>query len=207
MGKVLVVVIVSALLFQGAGCALMDNEITLDHSPRPESATMTRGAVEVNATMESAGFARNKQGRLVIGEVRNTYGAKTADILTKDSPADWLRAAVIADLRSRGFDASPWPANRAGGRVNVELISVGNQTEINFWTGGDQVTIRAKFQALDGESVRGAFESVARSDIRTMIASETTKQAAYRSAMDLLMLDAGPRLEEILATIPHSSRP
>jgi hypothetical protein len=198
MNRVALAVLGCAWTLLAGGCALVDNQVKLSFTPPPEAISHDRGGVDVMPATNAAGLVKNKTGALVIGAVRNGFGGKTADIITNDSPEEWLRSAIVAELRSRGYDAKAAASAGNSPTVAATIVTLGNEFEVNFLTVGDQVTTRVKFRVSRGEQVLGEFEASGRSDERNMISHEAAKTAAYKASMDLLMKDAGPKLEALL---------
>lgn len=192
-------VLVAAVAFVLGGCAFIDNKVALKYQSEPsqQPTAQSRGMVHVVPTKDSAGLARNAKGVLVIGHVRNSYGSKTADVLTDDSPSEWVHSALMDELRTRGF--SPSSESASDTVVLTELVSIENETEVNFFTAADQVTTRLKVKVMRGGVVVEESECVGRSDHRAGVLSERTKQAAYIESLSKTVKAAADRVAEALS--------
>ncbi len=116
-----------------AGCAFGDRTVFLDYPPKPSSgsAQAATPAAAPPAKSESrvvvGTFRDDRPNKKNIGFVQNTYGMETADVLAANDVSEWIRNALILELKNVGFAASRGDAADASGQA---LLVTGNIEKI-----------------------------------------------------------------------------
>jgi hypothetical protein len=195
----LLIVMVAAWVL--SGCAQADNEVRLRYAGPASAPVLSRGRVAVPPAEERVWLPRNKQGRVVVGLVRSGFAGDFADVLTDDSPGQWVQSAVVSELRARSYDAVTVEAPLAPERlvVSTQLMALNRATELQFLTIAEQVTIRVIFRVHREGRLVTEFEITALGTHRAPISGPAARQAAYDASIKVLMKEAVPKLDAALA--------
>ena len=96
---VLALLTVCALLGTlSTGCAFGDRKIALTYTPALQSTRGNGGRIAV------AKFGDTRQNKLVVGEVRNGYGLKTAKAtIPNEDAGGWVANALASELEGAGY--------------------------------------------------------------------------------------------------------
>lgn len=93
------------------GCAFGNRHATLIYPPEEGSKNSGSGVAEASPAPAVTGesiillqFADKRSKGRVIGEVQNTFGMHTADVVTEDSVAEWVTGALDMELRKAGYE-------------------------------------------------------------------------------------------------------
>jgi hypothetical protein len=94
--------IVGLMALPSIGCAFGDRSVVLTYTPQAGTARTTdAGKVAV------AAFDDLRQDKVVVGEVRNGYGLKTAKVvLNNQDPGGWVANAIASELQNAGYDVT-----------------------------------------------------------------------------------------------------
>jgi len=107
-----------------SGCAFGDRNIALDYEAAKDLDCQGAGRIAV------ANFEDVRHDKIVVGEVRNGFGMKTADVRIAGPLAGaWVANALATELRRAGFDvvkvadpSSPAERTVVGGSVSELFI-------------------------------------------------------------------------------------
>jgi hypothetical protein len=115
--------------FLVSGCAFHDRHVALSYPPLSENeggSQVVEGATPaVSApTIVLAEFVDSRTDKSRIGEVRNGFGAHTADVVTQDDVAAWVREAVRFELAEAGYHVIDGPAEAGGASLSCQIITV-----------------------------------------------------------------------------------
>lgn len=102
-----------------SGCAFFDRNITLEYkeSVCGSQEGYTPGLGFVLGDFDSR-VELDKKGRAKVGCVRNGYGWKTAKVLAKNNPGEWLRGAITQELENIGYKQVEQDAPRIEGTLS-----------------------------------------------------------------------------------------
>lgn len=82
-----------------SGCAFGTRRATLGYAPiRGTFAPITPGA-----SLVLVQFADQRSDKRAIGEVRNGWGMRTADVVAETDVAEWVTQAVMTELEKTGY--------------------------------------------------------------------------------------------------------
>ncbi|MBN8449393.1 MAG: hypothetical protein J0M13_10390 [Candidatus Accumulibacter sp.] len=104
-GRLTTCILLAGLL---AGCAFGTREATLVYPPSPEGEAKVAVAKAVSPVARETKihlrqFADERSDKKVVGTVRNAYGMRTADVVSKNSVTAWITEAIALELKNRGF--------------------------------------------------------------------------------------------------------
>ena len=97
------------------GCAFGTRHVTLVYPPEQKEVTKALGPKAAEAspapavTSESIillQFADERSEKRLIGEVRNAYGMRTADVVTEGNVAEWVTEAMKMELEKAGYNVT-----------------------------------------------------------------------------------------------------
>ena len=96
-----------------SGCAFGDRSVVLEYPPTATG----NGPVQVAQAAErqlAAGpmivvdrFDDLRTDRRIIGEVRNAYGMRTANVMVENEVTEWLAGAIVTELEGHGYRVVP----------------------------------------------------------------------------------------------------
>lgn len=134
--------VVSALAVFLSGCALTVDKVTLDYVPQTGVQKVAlKEPVRVNVDVVDI---RSKKDR--VSSKKNGYGMEMAAIVAENDVADVVANAIVAELRSRGFEIGQGHVI-----VNAELQKFYNDFKVGFFSGDAEaeVVINTKVQGVD----------------------------------------------------------
>lgn len=103
-----------------ASCAFVDREAELRYSAPPRAAAAPLAEHAPHVTVVVRDVVDRRKDTSVVGEVRNGFGMRTADVHGKGDGAAWLRDAAQSELQRCGFDVVE-PGRRSDLVVDVQL--------------------------------------------------------------------------------------
>lgn len=123
-------VLIAALLV--SACAFGDRQVVLEYpaAAAPEAgvvpaAQAAEAPARTGVTVHIAPFSDNRDNKRTIGDVRNGFNMKTADVLAKNDVADWVTKALEMELEKVGFAVARDDGGRAAGpRVAGQVRTV-----------------------------------------------------------------------------------
>lgn len=106
--RVLQVVGLGLLLSSLCSCAFGNRHVTLNYPPQKQSESagpaIAEAAVQPNGkSIVLMQFVDQRSNKSVIGEVRNGYGMRTADVVVENDVSGWLTNAVRMELEKAGY--------------------------------------------------------------------------------------------------------
>jgi hypothetical protein len=118
------------------GCAFIDRTTDLTYT-RNLKVPSGSGTVHIAQPTDKA-IKRNKDGKVIIGPVRNGYSMYTADVLATSSVTEWVANAYVEELTAGGFkptvvDKLP-PGCPRGMEIEIQRVWV--DLDMGFWTLG-----------------------------------------------------------------------
>ena len=134
--------LVSALAVFLSGCALTVDKVTLDYAPQTGVQKVAlKEQVRVNVDIVDI---RSKKDR--VSSKKNGYGMEMAAIVAENDVADVVANAIVAELRSRGFEIGQGHVI-----VNAELQKFYNDFKVGFFSGDAEaeVVINTRVQGAD----------------------------------------------------------
>lgn len=100
-------------LSTAAGCAFGTRTVTLVYPPDEEAKGAGPGVAEASPAPAVTGepiillpFADERSEKRVIGEVRNGWGMRTADVVTEGDIAKWVTEAIETELKKAGYNVT-----------------------------------------------------------------------------------------------------
>lgn len=175
-----------------SGCAFIDQKLSLKYTPQG-SATPLGVADRVLLTkVDLEGSMQRKENAVIIGNVKNGYGVKTADAVTEHKIDDWILGALAAELQRRGFlvrRVETFPAEYdAGARVTVRRLWV--EQDPGFWTVGAITDLSFALELYSkGDLVKKVVVS-AKGDSRSMMGLSAQKEESLEKALRAAMEQA-----------------
>lgn len=103
--------IVVLLMIFASGCAFGTRRPILNYTAVTPVRTPNNIAIKVVA------FEDSRINKKAIGEVRNAYGMKTADVITDTNIAEWITNALKSELRNAGYTVIEAAENEIQGEI------------------------------------------------------------------------------------------
>jgi uncharacterized lipoprotein YajG len=104
---VLVIVFVTVTL---GGCAFGTRTVTLNYPPEESSAVVPAAHAATHPVENQQSivveFVDRRSNQYAIGEVQNSFGMHTADVVAVNNVPDWVSGAVKSELEARGYTVS-----------------------------------------------------------------------------------------------------
>jgi len=183
----------------GSGCAFVDQKVPLAYQAPKASVQSSQGgnvSVEMPVCPE---FGKNKKGLCIIGNVKNTYGMKTADTVTADSVPKWIADAFSTELQAAGFTpeiVDQLPSTAARG-VSTRVIKVWVEQDPGFWTVGAIGEVQMRITLYRAGRVVKTFDVESKGQgNRSMVGDAATKQESLRIALATCMKETIPIMVE-----------
>lgn len=187
-------VIVIMMLFT-LGCAFVDQKVPLVYNQEVAGVNGEKyGPIQIEKPTPPD-LETTKNGLVIIGNVKNTYGMKTADTVTGDSVSDWVAQALSIELKAVGFapQVVDSVSSSTGQGVKTRVLKVWVEQDPGFWTVGaiGEVQLRIALYRNGKRIKEFDIESKGQGD-RSMIDSASTKEESLRIALETCMKKAIP---------------
>jgi hypothetical protein len=160
LGAVLIVVSLAG----AGGCAFGTRHAELSYPPNPGNTLIDSARAESGAGPACCDVVLTVSDRRAttarIGNVRNTFGMDTADVVTQDDVRSWVEGALTQELRNAGYAVIADQGSAASGeaiRLNAEIIKV--HCDVYMTYDGEvsmAVTLSAKDQAPLARNYEGS---------------------------------------------------
>jgi hypothetical protein len=169
------------LLSSLAACAFVEREAELRYSAPARDAAAAAGEGAVRATVAVRDIVDRRKDVENVGNVRNGFGMKTADVHGKGDPVAWVREATRQELQRAGF--VPQDATAASDLVvDVQLHTTYCTAYLTYE--GD-VSIAAKAMRHDRAIVDGVYVGKGSAGMNW-----TATDASFGETLDLALQDA-----------------
>jgi len=183
------------LLCLASGCALVDQKVPLTYNQAMAGVHSESGGDVYVETPVCSKLETNKKGLCIVGNVKNSYGMKTADTVTSDSVPQWIGDALCKELAAAGFtpkmvDKLPPEADRA---VCTRVIKVWVDQDPGFFTVGAIGEVQLRMALYQGGKSVKEFdvESKGQGD-RSIVGDANTKEGSLKVALEACMKEAIP---------------
>ena len=176
------------------GCAFVDQKVDLTYE-RLLIASGGYGDLFIAKAKEQHNLERKGSG-VIIGTVKNTYGMKTADVVTFDNVGDWIVNALSQELSSAGYNVKTvlvLPSDVIRG-LNVTVLRLYVDQDPGFWTVGAITDLHFIVKAWRNGSKIKSFTLVAKGDDRSVAGSPKTKGISLRKALQSAMKQVVPEI-------------
>jgi hypothetical protein len=192
------IICAACLVFCG-GCALVDEKVPLTYAPVQPKTQLAAGAPRrAGGTFEIARPAepsvkKNKDGRSVIGAVRNSYGVHTASVVTDDSLANWFADSYRQELAAAGYDARVVDRLSPGcpQGIELEIRRADVDQDPGFWSVGSIAKLDYRMTLTQrGRPVQQIDWTATGSGDRDAFAGLGGKASAMRKAMQASLKQA-----------------
>ena len=175
-----------------SGCAFIDQKLSLRYTPQGAPAPLGVTERVLLTTIDLEASMQRKENSVIIGNVKNGYGVKTADAVTESKVDEWILGELAADLQRRGFlvrRVEAFPAEYdAGARVILRRLWV--EQDPGFWTVGAITDLSFALELYSkGHLVRKVIVS-AKGDSRSMMGLSTQKEESLEKALRAAMEQA-----------------
>lgn len=196
-------VVASVFILQA--CAFVDQDVELGYTAtgyHPSGA----GVVVVGAPKSTFLNERNVDGRIIIGTVRNGFGAKTANVLAQSDPRTWIADALIAELELAGYDITRVDTpdvNDATRGLELSIRSVFVDQDPGLVTIGAISDLQYDIVLKSGATVVETIKVRYKADIseRSLAGTGSLKAAALKEALEISLGREMPRILEALQSI------
>lgn len=166
------------------GCALVDRNIPLTYKcSNLESGK--NGNFYIEKPKEITSLPHNKKGQSDIGDIRNSYGMRTADVVTTTDIGEWIASAYAQELTHAGYSVHTVPSlseeTTKGVRFAFKHINI--DTDIDFFTIGAIAQVNYNILVfIDGKKV-GTIDVEGASETRAGVISDEMYSTAIQQAL------------------------
>uniref|UniRef100_A0A7C4EK99 Lipoprotein n=1 Tax=Thermodesulfovibrio aggregans TaxID=86166 RepID=A0A7C4EK99_9BACT len=199
MIKALTIILTGAVLL--ISCAFVDQKIDLTYE-RTVNAKGGSGEVFIAKPKNNTGLNKKPTGEWIIGTVKNTYGMKTADVVTSNDIEDWIVKALMQELSFAGYTVTPvieLPEDVPKG-IDLTILKVFVDQDVGFWTVGAISDVQFTVEIWKNGVKVKIFNVIAKGDERSIVGSAETKGISLRKALQSAMQQAVP---EIIKTLEY----
>ncbi len=178
-----------------SGCAFVDQKVPLEYNAAVADVEGGQGQSVVVAMPICPEMETTKKGLCIVGNVKNSYGMKTADTTTEDSVPQWITEALCVELEAAGFTPQTveemTSATERG--VSTRVIKVWVEQDPGFWTVGAIGEIQLRMALHKNGQIVKEFdvESKGQGD-RNVVGGSKTKEESLRIALEACMKEALP---------------
>jgi hypothetical protein len=114
-----------ALAAFAGSCAFGDRHVKLVYPPDTSGNVVEAAAVRADAPVVFlAPIADKRAEKKFVGEVRNGFGAHTADVIADSDVVAWVQGALQREFESAGFKVVTQPPTGSATTVRTELVTV-----------------------------------------------------------------------------------
>lgn len=199
MLKTIAIILTGIILF--AGCAFVDERVDLTYE-RTVNAKGGTGEVYIAKPKDNTGLNKKPSGEIIIGTVKNTYGMKTADVITSNDIGDWIVKAFMQELSFAGYTVIPvteLPDDVPKG-IDLTILRVFVDQDPGFWTVGAISDIQFTVEIWKNGVKVKIINVMAKGDERSVMGSAETKGISLKKALQSAMQQAIP---EIIKTLEY----
>lgn len=189
-------------------CALVDQEIELGYTPQGYE---PKGSGTVVAAAPKAAYTNdlNPEGRLIIGTVKNGFGARTADVVPVNDPAIWIVNAVSSELELAGYTvekSGSTVVDDAARAIEVKVTKVFTDQDTGMMTIGAISTLFYELTVKSNGAVIATIPVAYSADIseRSLVGTGSLKAASLKEALETSLSVAMPQVLEALQDAPTS---
>jgi hypothetical protein len=188
----------AVLMLISSGCALVDQKVPLTYNQGVADSNADKyGVIQVEKPT-SPDLQKKSNGLFVVGNVKNTYGMKTADTVTGDSVSDWVANALSIELKTAGFTPQVVEdIGTSGQGIKTRVLKVWVEQDPGFWTVGaiGEVQLRIALYR-DGNKIKEFDVESKGQGNRAMMGDDATKRESLRIALEASMKKAIPIITE-----------
>ena len=180
-------------------CAFVDQKIALTYDPSV-NATGGSGELFVSKAVEMQSLSQKSGGLWIIGTVKNTYGMRTADVVTDNNIGDWVVGAFSQELRTAGYDVKPvtqLPTGVTKG-MDVTILRVFVDQDSGFFSVGAISDLQFNVDIWKNGVKVKTINIAAKGDDRSMIGGAETKALSLKKALQAAMQQSIP---EVITTL------
>jgi hypothetical protein len=183
------------------GCAFGTRMAELSYPPNEQGGGLIESAHAAQTEMPRSrnivlNVSDERSERSRIGNVRNTFGMDTADVVTKDDVAGWVEGALANELTNAGYHVTRSGEAAIGDGVislQAEILTVycdvyltydGEVSMMVILEGKERDTIRKQFEGEGGVGLNWAATSESYAEslalaLKDVISKILTEVAAY----------------------------
>lgn len=190
-----------AFIVFGSGCAFVDQRISLRYSSQTRSVSAGVGdRLLLVAVPEGSDRLNRKGNSYIIGNVKNTYGMKTADTITDDNVGDWIIAAFSQELQTSGITVrrvERLPEVFDSG-INVVILRVWVDQDPGFWTVGAVSEISIILEIYSKGDLLKKVAIDGKGDRRGMLSTSGDREESLEKALRAVMAQAVPEILSVM---------
>ena len=187
------------LMLLSSGCAFVDQKVPLIYNQGVANVNAGNyGAIQVEKPT-SPDLQEKNNGLFIIGNVKNTYGMKTADTVTGDSVSDWVTRALTMELEAAGFIPQIIDdiGTSTGKGIKTRVLKVWVEQDPGFWTVGAIAEVQLRIALYrDGNKIKEFDVESKGQGNRAMMGDNATKRESLRVALEACMKKVIPIIIE-----------
>jgi len=190
--RILLLITLALLL---PSCAFVDQKVDLAYEAA-NIGTGGSGDVYIARPIDNITQDKNAKGQLIIGTVKNTYGIKTADVVTEDSVSDWIVNAFTQELSFAGYKVHPVESlpDEVSKGLQIFIFRVFVDQDPGFFTVGAISEVCYNVQIWkNGENI-AQINVKGKGDERSAMGSAETKGLSLKKALEASIQEAMPQI-------------
>lgn len=166
---------IAASVILVSGCAFGTRRPLLDYQTTTPSKVQNNISISVDPLTDARTWSKEK-----IGNVRNTYGMRCADVIPQNSVTEWIRNALKDELKNSGYSVvDSGSKNVVSGEVNEVYCNA-------YWNYGGRVSFHLVVKK-EGVSVLDKKYSLERNEGTCWVASaESFATTMKRTLQDVM---------------------
>lgn len=188
-------IIILAGILTISGCAFVDQKVDLSYET-VVNAKGGSGDVFIAKPKEIHNLNKKPSGEWIIGTVKNTYGMKTADVVTSNDIGDWITGALLKELNLAGYNVIPvkeLPDDVPKG-IDITILRVFVDQDVGFWTVGAISDLQFTIELWKNGVKVKIFNVSAKGDERDVLGTAQTKGISLKKALQSAMRQAVPEI-------------
>jgi hypothetical protein len=184
-----------------SGCAFVDQRISLRYGT-DERTTLAGTGDKLLLLVGPEGSDRlnKKGGSYILGNVKNSYGIKTADTITDDRIDDWIVTAFSKELHSKGITVRRVPMLPAmfDYGMSVMILRVWIEQDPGMFTVGSVSDVSLLLEIYSKGNLVKKFSIDGKGDKRGMFSTSGDREASLEKALKAVMAQAIPEILSVM---------
>ncbi|WP_027179291.1 hypothetical protein [Maridesulfovibrio bastinii] len=196
--KRLLIILLSLSFF--SGCALVDRDVELTYHPGKIIQSGHEGKIYIEKPQDVSNIPKNKKGLKIIGNVKNSAGMETADIVTASDIGDWIAYAYAEELAAAGYEVETilsMPESVPKG-ISFSFKNLVIDTDMGFMTLGGVAEVSFDVIIWGDDEKIATVRVEGKGQERSAVISNELYGVAARNALTDAVSNSLPRIIKIL---------
>jgi hypothetical protein len=180
-----------------AGCAFGERQASLAYPPATDKALISSAEAAPTSRgreMYIGIFGDVRPNKMIVGNMRNTLGWKTAEVVAQRDVPGWVREALAYELKASGYQVMDGVAPEGGATISGEIVQVYVDSHLTY---DGEVTLRMEFGKAGQSLIQRVYTGTGSAGLVVVGAGERFSRSlsiALQSALRQFIADLGQHL-------------